>query len=35
VFGDADEQGPHIPDGSGTLRICGKVDFGECEIRYL
>ena len=35
VFGDSGEQGPHIPDGSGTLHVYGKVDFGECAIRYL
>ena len=35
MFGDADEQGPHMPDGSGTLHVSGSVGFGECEIRYL
>jgi len=35
VFGDTDEKGMHVPDGSGTLRIYGKVGFGECSIHYL
>ncbi len=35
MFGDSEEQGMHVPDGSGTLRIYGKVGFGECSIRYL
>lgn len=35
MFGDADEQGPHMPDGSNTLHVYGNVGFGECEIRYL
>jgi len=35
AFGDASEQGSHMSDGSGTLRIYGKVGFGDCEIRYL
>lgn len=35
VFGDADEHGMHAPDGSGTLRVYGKVGFGECSIHYL
>lgn len=35
VFGDADMQGMHMPDGSGTLHIYGKVGFGECSIHYL
>lgn len=35
MFGDADEKGPHMPDGNNTLHIYGNVGFGECEIRYL
>lgn len=35
IFGDAGEQGVRTPDGSGTLRVRGKVDFGDCEIRCL
>lgn len=35
VFGESDEQGPHMSDGSATLHIYGNVSFGECEIRYL
>jgi len=35
MFGDSDEKGPHMPDGSATLHIYGNVGFGECEIRYL
>lgn len=34
-FGDVSEQGIRTPDGSGRIRIRGKVGFGECDIRYL
>lgn len=34
-FGDVSEQGNHMPDGSGRLRIRGKVGFGDCKIHYL
>lgn len=35
MFGASEEQGMHAPDGSATLRVCGKVGFGECSIHYL
>lgn len=34
-FGDVSEQGIRTPDGSGRIRIRGKVGFGDCDIRYL
>lgn len=34
-FGDAEEKGVRMPDGSGAIRVRGKVSFGNCDIRYL
>lgn len=35
AFGGAEEKGRCNPAGSNTLRVHGKVSFGELEIRYL